>query len=146
VVTDHRMVFSISKERTILWDQFRYQGDPSEFAWVLPVRAGAEVELSTDAWITALDNQTQPQILQPPRNFSGGGTERSGCGCSSVEYESATASKAGDSPVQVVSQKVVGPYETVTLRSKEPDALSKWLLGRGFRIPKEVEPVIAAYR
>jgi hypothetical protein len=41
VVTDHRMALSISTTQTVLWDQIRYSGDPAEFAWVLPVRAGA---------------------------------------------------------------------------------------------------------
>ena len=48
VVTDHRMVFKLSKTETVLWDQVRYSGDPEEFAWVLPVRGGARVELSRD--------------------------------------------------------------------------------------------------
>ena len=42
VVTDHRMALSISQQQTVLWDQIRYSGDPAEFAWVLPVRAGAK--------------------------------------------------------------------------------------------------------
>src|SRR4051812_6953527 len=46
VITDHRMVLKVSTSETILWDQVSYAGSPSEFAWVLPVRAGAKVELS----------------------------------------------------------------------------------------------------
>src|SRR5688572_29281235 len=62
VVTDHRMVFKISTSETILWDQVRYTGDPKEFAWVLPVRDGAKVELSRDAWISALDASTKTTV------------------------------------------------------------------------------------
>ena len=51
VITDHRMVFKISQNETILWDQVRYTGRPDEFAWVLPVREGAKVELSRDEFI-----------------------------------------------------------------------------------------------
>src|SRR5260370_38900758 len=53
VVTDHRMAFSITLAQTVLWDQIRYGGKPSEFAWVLPVKPGSRVELSQDAWIAS---------------------------------------------------------------------------------------------
>src|SRR5258708_39391859 len=55
IVTDHRMAFSMSPVQTVLWDQVRYAGSPKDFAWVLPVKPGARVELSHDAWIAALD-------------------------------------------------------------------------------------------
>ncbi|HEY2410275.1 MAG TPA: hypothetical protein VGI10_29925, partial [Polyangiaceae bacterium] len=50
VVTGHRMAYAISAERTVLWDQIQYQGAPEDFAWVLPVKPGATLELSHDAW------------------------------------------------------------------------------------------------
>jgi hypothetical protein len=65
VITDHRMVLKVSTTETILWDQVRYSGSPSEFAWVLPVRAGATVELSHDEWIAALDAATQTTVRGP---------------------------------------------------------------------------------
>src|ERR1043165_4456682 len=65
VVTDHRMVLSVSKTQTVLWDQVRYQGNPAEFAWVLPVHAGAKLELSHDAWLAALDAATRPTVTSP---------------------------------------------------------------------------------
>ena len=65
VVTDHRMAFAISTQQTVLWDQIRYAGDPREFAWVLPVRPGSKIELSTDAWFAALDASTQPVSAHP---------------------------------------------------------------------------------
>src|SRR5262245_30609704 len=58
VVTGHRMAFAVSPARTILWDQIEYSGSPSSFAWVLPVKAGAELQLSTDAWFEALEAAT----------------------------------------------------------------------------------------
>ena len=139
VVTDHRMALSISPQQTVLWDQIRYSGDPREFAWVLPVRDGATVELSRDDWFSALDASTQPIVYGPtPRGNVG--CALGGCG-SSAE---ASGSAAPD-PVQVLRQTVVGPYETVTLRSTDPAALSKWLQGHGYSIPTNVVPVIDAY-
>lgn len=36
-VTGHRMVLSLSKTESTLWDQFSYSGNPKDFAWVLPI-------------------------------------------------------------------------------------------------------------
>ncbi|HSO31297.1 MAG TPA: DUF2330 domain-containing protein [Labilithrix sp.] len=143
VVTDHRMALSISTQQTVLWDQIRYSGDPAEFAWVLPVRSGAKLELSNDAFFTALDSSTQP-VVYSPQNFGGA----YGCGltgCSSTQAESASAGGPGAGQVQILSQAVVGPYETVTLRATDPGALRAWLKSHAFAIPDEIAPTIDAY-
>jgi Uncharacterized protein conserved in bacteria (DUF2330) len=145
VVNDHRMVFAVSQKHTILWDQIEYSGDPKEFAWVLPVGRGTVVELSRDEWIAALDSTTQPQILQPPPPSSGDdGCDGVGCGSTTRSAFAADMGLAGPA-VQVVSQSVVGPYETVTLRSEDAQALQSWLSDNGYAIPPGIEPVIAAY-
>lgn len=141
VVTDHRMALSISTNQTVLWDQIRYSGDPAEFAWVLPVRQGAAIELANDEFFTALDQSSQPTVYGP--NTFGG---NAGCGLTGCS-ESSTSAEAAGAPgsVQVLKQSVIGPYETVTLRATDEDALTKWLTTHSFAIPKEIEPTIAAY-
>jgi hypothetical protein len=47
--------------------------------------------------------------------------------------------------VEVVAQSVVGPYQAVTLRSSQGDALDRWLDANGFETPDSVVPVISAY-
>lgn len=142
VVTDHRMALAISRDQTVLWDQIRYSGDPAEFAWVLPVRAGAKVEVANDELFTALDASTQPVVVAP--NRMGGGFGCALTGCSSTEAESMSSSP-GAGQVQVLGQSVVGPYETVTLRATDSDALSTWLKAHAFAIPDNIAPTIAAY-
>jgi hypothetical protein len=153
VVTDHRMAFSISQEHTVLWDQIRYQGNPTEFVWALPVKPGTVVELSSDRWMSALDAYTQPAILSPPHYSSyGGGGGGGGCfsvGCGASDNASGFADEAADidggATVQVVNEAVVGPYETVTLHSSDPNALENWLTSHGYAISDADKPVIAAY-
>ena len=168
VVSDHRMVLAIAPQQTILWDQIRYTGDPSEFAWVLPVRPGTTIEISHDEWIAALDATTQPTIVQPQAvsqggfggGFGGGGGDgNSGCGCTPFgsSSDSSLASsgaqnvdggatpKSAPPPVQVVSQEVVGPYETVIVRSDKPKALESWLQDHGYAVPDSMLPIITAY-
>lgn len=140
-VTDHRMALSIGKQRTVLWDQIRYTGDPREFAWVLPVRAGTTIEVGNDAFFTALDAATQPVIVPPNRTGANIGCGITGCSATSSDSSGAP----GEGQVQILSQAVVGPYETVTLRATDPDALNRWLKSHAFTIPASIEPVITAY-
>jgi hypothetical protein len=142
VVTDHRMAFSVSTTQTVLWDQIKYQGNPNEFAWVLPVRSGAYIEASNDAWFAALDASTQPIISGPA--YRGGGYGCGLAGCSASGGGNASNGVPGDQ-VQILSQQVVGPYETVTLRSSNGEALTSWLTAHSFAIPANIQPTIDAY-
>ena len=163
VITDHRMAFSISTTQTVLWDQIRYSGDASQFAWVLPVGHGARVELAQNDWLAALDALTAP-VIKPPTSLparcqtgfgGGGGGGGGGCG-----FSAANESFGGDTPgafdataamfdsgngVQVVSQEVVGPYDAVTIRSTNGGDISLWLTGNGFDIPPNIQPILDAY-
>jgi len=160
VINDHRMVFSISQSQTVLWDQIEYTGQASEFAWVLPVKPGARIELSQDAWMASLEASTQT-VIQAPVNNCGvqqsqdvGGPSSGGCMGSTVtadnaasgfSAEDAGASDDGGSPVQVITQQVVGPYDSVTVRASQGEALNAWLQANGYDIPTSIQPVIDAF-
>jgi hypothetical protein len=47
--------------------------------------------------------------------------------------------------VYVLRGETVGAFQTVTLRSSNGDALSRWLAVNGYAVPDEVRPIIAAY-
>jgi hypothetical protein len=109
----------------------------------------------------------RPTSGQTTRSSGGGGSE----GCCSGGSDSAMFAESGPSwgedgasmsggsssggnaapeeaaadPVQILSQSVVGPYETVTLRSEDPEALFSWLQGNGFAIPDESKPIVEDY-
>lgn len=142
VVTDHRMAFAISKQQTVLWDQIKYSGDPRDFAWVLPIRPGTTIEASNDEWFKALDSATQPVVI-PPSTYGGSfGCGLTGCGADSTSAAEGSGANGG---VTVIAEKVVGPYESVTLRASDPDALTKWLRTHDYTIPDSIQPTIDAY-
>jgi hypothetical protein len=142
VVTDHRMILSISPVQTTLYDQIRYSGSPSSFAWVLPIKGHVDVGLSADIVFQALDQATQTQVNQPPLNCPAPPS----CGTRNVPGAFASADvDASASGVVVTSQETVGPYETVQLHSSDPQALHDWLTTHGYAIPPEVAPVVAGY-
>jgi hypothetical protein len=150
IVTGHRMALSISTKQTVLWDQIQYQGAPADFAWVLPVKPGAVIEVSSDAWFETLEAATGVQVFQPNVDCGGGSSGPSlGCGASD---SLAFAGSGGDfedgasgPKVEVVHRGTVGPYETVTLSTETPGVLNDWLNKAGYAIDAESQPVIDAY-
>jgi hypothetical protein len=153
VVTAHRMALSISPAQTVLWDQVEYAGAPEEFAWVLPIKAGARLQLSTDAWFEALDAATSTRVVGPALScgFGGGEDDSRGCGCMPAQYESSVMADNGAGaagpipPVTVVHREAVGPYDVVTLHASTQGSLTSWLTENGFAIDTSTQPIIDAY-
>ena len=139
-VSGHRMILSISNDKTTLWDQIEYTGNPSSFAWVLPIKGQVEVGLSSDALFETLEAMTQVTVNAPwiPCSTewcsSGGGGAGGGGG-----------GPGGGGEVTVITQEVVGPYETVQLSSSDANALKTWLTDNNFAIPPDISGVIDAY-
>jgi hypothetical protein len=163
VVTDHRMILSISSQQTTLYDQVRYSGSPESFAWVLPISGAVTIGLSSDALFSALDSATSPTISAPPppscpppperycpmcpQSYCPGdyGGASADGGNSNYGGDSGSAEDAAAPPVTVTMQETVGPYETVQLHSTDPNALENWLSSHGYVIPTDVQPIVAAY-
>jgi hypothetical protein len=145
VVTDHRMLFSVSKDQTTLYDQIKYSGNPSSFGWVLPITGTVDIGLSADVVFAALDQTTQTRILPPPQNCPAPPADcafKNGQAVPGTASDSAGSSSGG---VTVLKNQVVGPYETVQLASTDPKALDTWLTSHSFVVPPDIEPVIAQY-
>ena len=140
VVTDHRMVMAIHESESILWDQIQYSGRPEDFSWVLPVRGMVDLQVASGRFFDLLDSLTAVQVSAPALSCPRGGR-----GLFASDSATSAAGEAGGGGVQVLSTAVVGPYQTVTLRSTDSDALSTWLRGNGYAIPQATEPVIRHY-
>jgi hypothetical protein len=147
VVTDHRMIFAVSKDQTTLYDQIQFTGAPSEFAWVLPISGTVDIGLSADTLFGALHNLTAVAVQEPPRNCPPPPTCNDFGGGEALAAPSSGASKndSEDPGVQVIKKEVVGPYETVQLASDNANALNEWLANNGYGLSEDVKPVIAQY-
>lgn len=141
------MAFAVSDERTVLWDSFEYTGAPEDFSWVLPVLPGAYLEESTDAWFETLEAGTKTNVTSPALNCASPAGGDLGCGSASSADASFASGNGYDSGhgVQVLHQGTVGPYETVTLRSMDGDALTSWLTSHDYAIPPDIQPTIDDY-
>lgn len=140
-VTGHRMILSLSNDRTTLWDQITYAGDPSSFAWVLPIKGMVDIGLSSDALFNTLESDTEVRvnspIIQCPPIF---------CNASaSSGFSGSGVGGAGGGGVVVIAQEVVGPYDTVQLSAQDPNALKDWLSTNGYNLPPDISPIVDAY-
>ncbi len=140
-VNSHRMAVKIGDTETILWDQIRYTGDPSDFVWVLPMPAVGSVDLAEAEFFDNLENATAPAIFNPNICGSGGppGFFRGAAGAVDADGE------GGGEDVIVYYEGVVGPYETATIGSEDPEALVTWLNERGYAVPDSTLPTIRHY-
>lgn len=136
-VDSHRMAIAIGAGESTLWDQIVYSGDPSDFVWVLPVPTPeVTIEIADPAFFDALETGTSP-IVQPlspapvcPQFDSG-----DGCGdSSSIQDFNGYGTGEGDN-VTIFGMDTVGPYESVTIGSEEPQALYDWLNDNGYDVP-----------
>jgi hypothetical protein len=149
VVTDHRMILSISPQQTTLYDEIEFTGVASSFAWVLPIKGTATVGLSADLVFSSLDSLTETEVAPPPTNCPPPPNCESffGVGSGTAEGAAALAADAGhaSATVTVTEQQQVGPYETVQLHSSDPGALNAWLTAHGYAIPASAASVVSAY-
>ena len=142
VVTDHRMVLAVSQGQTTLYDQLQYTGDPKSFAWVLPIVGQVDVSVSSAVMFGTLDGATQTRVVPPPRNCP---PYPSNCPSQRGADAGAPSAAGGADGVDVLKSEVVGPYETVQLRSTDPNALNTWLADHAFTIPEDTKPIIGQY-
>jgi hypothetical protein len=144
VVTDHRMILSVSPQQTTLYDQIRYQGDPASFAWVLPIHGTVDVGLSADVLFASLDAITETRIQSPPTNCPRPPVCNNNRNAPQFGAGASDDASAQD-PVTVNKRETVGPYDTAQISSKDPVALENWLAMNGFNVPDDIKPVIGQY-
>lgn len=143
-VTGHRMVMSVGMDQSSLYDQIQYSGSPESFAWVLPTKGQVEVGVSSDLVFNQLGFDSSVTVAPPVLNCPGYECGYADGGLGSVSSV-ATSAGSGGGGVDVIAQEVVGPYETVQLASSDPAALSKWLADHGYKLPKDIEPLVGSY-
>jgi len=140
-ITDERMLLSVSPLQSTLYDQIRYSGSPSSFAWVLPIHGTVEVGLSADVLFGSIDGLTQTQINPPEQNCP----TPTGCFTAPRGVPAGAGTAADNGSVTVLKQENVGPYATVQLHATDSSALESWLAQNGFQIPADVKPLIDQY-
>lgn len=153
-VSAQRIAIALSNEQTVLWSQIAYQGEPSDFAWVLPVGPNAILDVASDAWIEALDAFTATRVVPPPVTcYDEGGSSGSSGGCCGTAAGDANGGDfgggrgvSGEVPgVTVLHEGSAGPYDTVTISAQSGQSAQQWLTMNGYAVPAAAAPVLDAY-
>ncbi|HSN96978.1 MAG TPA: DUF2330 domain-containing protein, partial [Candidatus Nanopelagicales bacterium] len=66
---EHRVAVALGPERTTLWTSVRFEGGAGPVGVVVPVPPLAALDLSSDAWLEALEVATAPRVF-PPEGIS----------------------------------------------------------------------------
>jgi hypothetical protein len=152
-------LFNKASKVVLAWDDGKtavtmasdYEGDPKEFAVVVPVPTFIErkqigiVEMKT---IDHLDAFTAPRLVEyrdedpcaPIRDL-----ERMRAGASVAQPMPAAKADAKGRGVTVEASYEVGEYDIQILAASESDGLSRYLTDNGYKIPAGAEDVLASY-
>jgi hypothetical protein len=107
-----------------------FEGGAEEFAWVIPVPNLPEITVSDADLFSELHAITKTQIPEGGYWF----------GCEYIPPP--PASEGG---VDIIEEKVVGPYATAILSATNATALTDWLNTNGYAFPEAGEEVISEY-
>ncbi len=153
-----RIVFVRHEDSVEAYIQIRYEGDPVDFAWIVPVVSRPQLDVADPNLFDALDRATAPQfIFAPPVSSGGGGGGGGGggFGCSGAASDrSAMAGGDGDGDadadgddddVQVWGQDNIGSYETAIITADDSRDLTDWLEANEYTVPPEAGGIIDQY-
>ncbi len=147
VVVAHR------EDKTVISLMNDYQGEPSEFALVVPVPVvlqKGQVHVGNRELFTRLDAYSAPrlveyfdsnpcEIMRPMAMEAGGMTDMAKASAPRNEAELKTLG------VTVEAEYTVGEYDIVILSAKESSGLETWLQQSGYRIPAGASRALEPY-
>src|SRR5262245_9450092 len=129
-----KILFAVDELGIEVHVQIKYTGTDAEFAWVVPVRQVPTLKLGIDQMFYVVDQMTRPVFYLNwhetglcTTGFGGGELDGLGRG------PPATGPHSGGG-VDVVSQSVVGPYDSAVIRSDDPQAIRDWLTQNGYNL------------
>lgn len=132
-----RIIFAVKPGQVTLYEQIGYEGEASDFAWVLPVPVVPKVETALSTLFGYLDSYTSPRFIppQPPP-----------CGLQPLDSGNKSgAPPTGGAGVNVYSSGTVGPFAYDVVDSKEASAITNWLQGHQYKVPSSMSEMIDPY-
>ncbi|WP_417514108.1 DUF2330 domain-containing protein [Minwuia sp.] len=137
-------------DRTVITMANDYQGEPSEFAMVIPtptVLERGQINVAEPAVIDHIDAFTAPRLVEYfDENPCMQRRMRAMSMQTRVQDEAEGASRSAKSlGVTVEAEYTVGEYDIQILSAKESGGLATWLTQNGYTLPDGAEPVLADY-
>jgi len=138
-------------DRTVLTLSNDFQGDPKEFAVVIPVPTvlqRGQIHVADRALIDHLDAYSAPRLVE---YFDDDPCVRRDL---EIPFPAAVpapveatdmAASAKKMGVKIEATYTVGEYDILILSAKQSDGLTAWLAQNGYRVPPGASPVVASY-
>ncbi len=137
--------------RTVLTMGSDFQGDPKEFAVVIPVPTRIEKEqihIGDPKLLMRLDAYSSPRLVEyhdpdPCRQRD----EMQKMSANGAVFPQAAAAREKDKSlgVTIEARYTVGEYDILILSAKDSGGLAKWLQSNGYRIPAGAAEVLDSY-
>ena len=147
-----KVVLARDGNRTVLTMVSDYQGNPKEFAVVVPVPVVLEkgqVHVGDAAWVDHLDAYSAPRLVEYSDPNPCPTIEAIKLKAGGVAFRGGRADEVYElmalSSVRVEAQYKVDEYEIVILSATEGRALDRWLQANGYRIPDGAPAVLQSY-
>ncbi len=139
-----QIVFRQDGNQVTAMVQIQFQGDPSDFSWVVPVPSTPQYELGSNTIFTDLESATRPQF----------NLQQEGFGCpanfplaSPDATVDASVAESADSSSGVVieSMQDIGGYTVTLISGDNAESISQWLLDNNFDLTSQGADLLAPY-
>jgi hypothetical protein len=145
-----QVVLVRDEEKTVMTMANDFEGDPKEFAVVIPVPTFLEksqIHVGDKALIDHLDAYSAPRLVE----YFDEDPCRPRMMLESRAMAASSATKAIDKDrsaalgVKVEATYTIGEYDILILSANESDGLETWLKENGYKIPEGAAPVLNSY-
>ncbi len=146
-----KVVMTRDGYRTVLTMVNDYQGDPTDFAMVIPtptVLEKEQIRVGDSKLVDHLDAYTAPRMVeyhddnpcQPQRELS-----IMSMSAAPAPRAVARQKRADVLGVTIEAEYTVGEYDILILSAKDSNGLQTWLDESGYKTPEAAKPVLASY-
>lgn len=144
-------------KQSLTWVEVRYQGQPQDFGWVVPMPKKPKLGVGSQYLFDRLDQAAAPRMslkYDPSRencavpvyasagNFGCGSDEATSASGAKFASESGVQNPSSNGHVQVLESASVGPYDYQIIASDKSDDLLNWLNAQGYATPAAALPII----
>ncbi|HYL05908.1 MAG TPA: DUF2330 domain-containing protein, partial [Thermoanaerobaculia bacterium] len=139
-------------DRTVMTMANDFQGNPREFAMVIPVPVmlqRGQIHVADKALIDHLDAWSAPRLVEyfdpdPCRReiVDGALFKRQSA---AAPAEAAAAARARSLGVKIEASYTVGEYDILILSARQSDGLETWLRENGYQVPPGASRVLGSY-
>ncbi|MEO8216285.1 MAG: DUF2330 domain-containing protein [Acidobacteriota bacterium] len=141
-----------SGDRTVMTMANDFEGDPKEFAIVIPVPTvlqKGQIHIANKALLDHLDNYSSPRLVEytdenpcAPRPLRMPMSIGMASGASNMARDEQRAKSLG---IKIEARYTVGEYDILILSAKQSSGLETWLVESGYRIPAGASSVLDSY-